>query len=159
MFSVSRWICKRCANTHLLADGGKNPLAEVLEEILSSMELNFPCLDRDNLVSFVFFSIEIDYLWHRRIGFVCQWLVLQDPEGCTVARSALQVEGTWFNFGRGSTIETIGLSSRSVETKGDIDIGEVGGWGLLECLLSVSQTCGAFPSRHWTSSFLPLVAN
>jgi hypothetical protein len=52
--------------------GKKIPLAEVLGEILSSMELNFPCLDRDNLVSFVFFSIEIDYLWHRRIGFVCQ---------------------------------------------------------------------------------------
>ena len=43
---------------------------------------------------------------------------------------------------------TIGLSSRSVETKGDIDIGEVGGWGLLEYLLCVLQACGAFPSRH-----------
>jgi hypothetical protein len=158
MLSVSRWICKRCANTQLLADGEKIPLAEVPVEILSSMGLNFPCLDRDNLVSFVFLSIEIDYLWHRRIGFVCQWLVLQDPEGCAVGRSALQVDRTWFNFGRVSTIETIGLSSRSVETKGDIDIGEVVGWGLLEYLLFVSQACGAFPSRHLTSSLLPLVA-
>jgi hypothetical protein len=56
-------------------------------------------------------------LWHRRIGFVCQWLVLQDPEGCTVGRSALQVDGTWFNFGRGSKKETIVVSSRSFERR------------------------------------------
>jgi len=138
---------------------GKIPLAEVLEEILSSTELNFPCLGRDNLVPFVFFSIEMDYLWHRRIGFVCQWLVLQDSEGCTVRRFAPQVDRTWFNFGRGPTKETIGLSSRSVETKGDIDARDGCGWRLLEYLLSVLQACEAFPSRHWSNSLFLLVAN